>query len=153
MAKAIEITPAMIARAEELAAEGLPQSSIAAGLGVSHATFYKWVDLAKTGTGDDSHVEFLDAIQRGTLRGEQQLLGFIRAKAAEGESRDAQWLLTHSPRWRNTWSDAAATRREVQRTVSEVVAAIEATPGLPVEQRRAVLLSLAARGIGADPAT
>jgi transposase len=152
MAKAIEITPDRIARAEELAAEGLPQTSIAAGLGVSYKTFLKWVDLGKNGTGDDSHSAIFQAIQRGTLRGEQQLLGFIRAKAAEGESRDAQWLLTHSPRWRNTWSDAAATRREVQRTVSEVVAAIEATPGLPVDQRRAVLLSLAARGIGADPA-
>jgi transposase-like protein len=149
MAKAIEITPAMIARAEELAAEGLPQSSIAAGLGVSHATFYKWVDLAKTGAGDDTHAAFLDAIQRGTLRGEQQLLGFIRAKAAEGESRDAQWLLTHSPRWRNTWSDAAATRRELQRTMTEVVAAIESAPGLTDDQRRTVLLSISARGINA----
>jgi hypothetical protein len=149
MAKAIEITPDRIARAEELAAEGLPQTSIAAGLGVSYRTFLKWVDLGKNGTGDDSHSAIFQAIQRGTLRGEQQLLGFIRAKAAEGESRDAQWLLTHSPRWRNTWSDAAATRREVQRTVSEVVAAIESAPGLTDDQRRAVLLSISARGINA----
>jgi transposase len=152
MAKAIEITSDHIARAEELAAEGLPQASIAAGLGVSYDTLNRWLKLAREGGGDDSHRQICAAIQRGTLRGEQQLLGFIRAKAAEGESRDAQWILTHSPRWRDTWSDAAAARREVQRTMNEVVAAIEATPGLPPEQREAVLLSLAARGIGSTSA-
>ena len=151
MAKAIEITPKLIALAEQLASEGLPQASIAAGLGVCHATFIKWMNLGRDQSGDASHVEIFEAVQRGTLRGEQHLLGIIRAKAAEGESRDAQWLLTRSPRWRENWSDGAATRREVQRTMNEVVAAIEATPGLPPEQREAVLLSLAARGIGGTP--
>jgi hypothetical protein len=150
MAKAIEITPDHIARAEELAAEGLPMTSIAAGLGVSYHTFLKWVNLGRSGTGDDSHSAIFSAIQRGSFKGEQQLLSFIRAKAAEGESRDAQWLLTHSPRWREGWSDAAATRREVDRTVADVVAAIEAASIAP-QDRRTVLLSLAARGIGDIP--
>jgi transposase-like protein len=149
MAVKIKITPKHIALAEQLASEGLPLKSIAAGLGICEQTFYDWRNAARNGTGDSSNTELFEAIQRGSLRGEQQLLSFIRAKAAQGEDRAAQWLLTRSPRWRDSWSDAAAVRREVQRILSEVVSTIEDNPSLSEAQRQQLLLSLAARGLHA----
>jgi transposase-like protein len=142
---AIEITDSLIERTAYLAAQGLPNKSIAEGLGIGEDLFYRWLRQAKDGTGTDAHVRFSEAIQSGAIEAEEKLV----AKLAQGDERSASWLLTHSPRWRNTWSDAAATRREVQRTMTEVVAAIESAPGLTDDQRRAVLLSISARGINA----
>ena len=61
--------------------------------------------------------------------------------------QDAQWWLTHHPTTRDTWSDAAATRREVSRVMAEVCAAIE-TSGLSAEEQTRLLLALQARGLG-----
>jgi hypothetical protein len=138
MAKAIEITPELIARAEDLSSEGLTYKSIAAGLGISRSTLNNWI---ATDTG------VLEAIQRGAQRGERQLLGFIRAKAAEGESRDAQWLLTHSPRWRDTWSDASAIRRELERHTSKFMTALQSAD-LPPDIESRILQHVAAQGVG-----
>ena len=68
-------------------------------------------------------------------------------KVATGEPKDAAWMLTHSPFFRDEWSDAAAERRAVQRTLTGVVAAIDAA-GLADEQRTRLLLTLQAQGLG-----
>jgi hypothetical protein len=71
----------------------------------------------------------------------------LTSKLQSGDGRDAAWLLSHSPFFREQWSDAAAERRAVQRTLTGVVAAIDAA-GLSDDQRTRLLLTMQAQGIG-----
>ena len=96
---------------------------------------------------DPLQQQFSSAIHEAILRSEVTLT----RKIAAGEARDAAWLLTHSPFFREEWSDAAADRRVEKRTMAAVVDAI-ASSGLPPEQERLLLLNLQARGLGAAPA-
>ncbi len=89
-------------------------------------------------------MQFLQAIREGRAEGE---LIHVQ-KLHKGDSKDSQWLLTHSPYWRDTWSDASAIRRANQRLMEGVVAVIEATQSLTAEQKHDLLLQLQARGLG-----
>lgn len=137
-----KLIPELIPKARELAALGLPLASIAAALGIHRCTLTEWraeePDLAA-------------AIDAGRQEGEAALVQNLLQAARQGDTRAATWLLTHSPAWRDGWSDAAAVRREVERTMAQVVAAIEGCSALTVEHRRALFLALAARGVGDLP--
>jgi hypothetical protein len=104
-------------------------------------TVQSWLTQAKAGEGSDLHQAFLRAIQEG------QHIAEIRALKTITGSLDAQWWLTHNPSTRDTWSDAAAERRAVQRTLTSVVVAIDAA-GLTDDQRNRLLLTMQAQGIG-----
>jgi hypothetical protein len=136
----------LIARAGELAALGLPIPSVAEACGVSPSGFRAWMKRARDGEGTALEVALLEQIQAGQVEAEQTLLLRVLSSSRE-DWRAAAWCLTHHPRHRDQWSDAAATRREVQRVLGQVVVAIESCR-LPEEQKQEVLLSLAARGIG-----
>ena len=56
-------------------------------------------------------------------------------------------MLTHSPFFRDEWSDAASERRAVQRAMAGVVTAIDGA-GLTDDQRMRLLLGIQAQGIG-----
>lgn len=72
----------------------------------------------------------------------------LTLKLNAGEPKDAAWLLTHSPFFRDEWSDAAAERRTERRTVATVLEAVAAA-GLPADLERTLLLQMQARGLGA----
>lgn len=129
----------LIAKAGRLAALGWSQKAIAEACGVSEFQFSEWLN-----SSDPTELEsqLSQAIQEAATAGEQALV----AKIAEGDTRDAQWLLTHSARWRDRWSDAAATRREVTNTLSTVVQILQQSDLTP-EQQNNLLLRMQAAGL------
>lgn len=141
------LTPEVVARARDLAADGLPLASIAAGCGVGYSSLRWWLKRARDGEGSDLELALLSAMQEGAADGERELLGRIRGAAA-AEWKAAAWLLSHSPRWREHFSDAGYERRAERQTLAAVVQAITAT-GLTLEDQRRLLLQLRAHALGA----
>ncbi len=138
-------------RAQKLAALDLPFGSIAAALGVHRATHHRWC----TEPGPEGpERDLCNAIEEGRQQGEAALVERLHKLAADGDARSAQWLLAHSPDWRESWSDAAAERRAVPASQARTLAAIDSV-GLNPEQCYRLLLALAAAGeapLPADPA-
>jgi hypothetical protein len=139
-----KLTEELIAKARDLAASGAPDKTLAAACGVSIRAWQLWLSNARSGQGSPLEMQFLQAIREGRAEGE---LIHVQ-KLHKGDSKDSQWLLTHSPYWRDTWSDASAIRRANQRLMEGVVAVIEATQSLTAEQKHDLLLQLQARGLG-----
>jgi transposase-like protein len=142
-----KLSPDAPARARELAAMGLPLGAIAEALGIHRSTLHRWRSEAAS---EGLERDLSDAIHDGHLEGEAALLERLHRAAAGGDTRAAQWLLTHAPAWRDRWSDAAATRRAVADTLREVVAVLTASD-LPPDQIDRLLLAMQARGLGAQP--
>ena len=134
----------LIAKAGRYAALGWSQKAIAEACGVSEWQFSEWLTNAKSDEPTELETLLSQAIQEAALKGEEALV----RKIAEGDTRDAQWLLTHSPRWRNTWSDAAALRREVGSVLATVVQVVQQSDLTP-EQQDHLLLRMQAAGLGA----
>jgi hypothetical protein len=67
-----------------------------------------------------------------------------RCDVTNGDTRDAQWLLTHAPAYRRHYSDNAAVTRAFTDGVLAAVQGLQAA-GLSPEQERAVLLQISAR--------
>jgi transposase-like protein len=143
-----KITSEVIELAREAASAGGAWSTIAAACNVHEETVRLWIREAKAGREDGLYQAFLTAINEGRHQAE---LKALRKITAFDDSRDAQWWLTHHPGTRDTWSDAAATRREVDRVIGMVATGV-ANSGLTPEQKQAVLLSIRASGVGLDDA-
>lgn len=141
-----KLTPEAIAKAYELAKEGLPNKSIAAGISVDYTTFTKWMANAKTDDATDLERQLFAAMREGALEGEKALLSKLRTHA-DNDTRAATWLLSHSPKWRDTWSEASRTRQEVGRVVDMFVAALNDDETLTPAQRERVLLVVKAKGL------
>lgn len=141
-----KLTPELIEKVRRLIPYGAPESTIAAACGVSIDAWCLWKRRAREGVGDELEIQFFRAIQEGLAEGELTHLN----KILNGDSKDAQWLLTHSPHWRRNWSDNAAAQRAVQRQMDGVVAAIEAAQSLTTEQKHDLLLHMQARGLGSN---
>lgn len=139
-----KLSPALIPRARKLAALGLPLAAVAEGCGISRQTLHRWRTEA---AADGLERDLSDAIEEGHVAGELALLRRLHRAAADGDTKAAQWLLTHAPRWRETWSDAAAERRTERRTMALVLQALAAAD-LPAETETRVLLQLQAHGLG-----
>jgi transcriptional regulator with XRE-family HTH domain len=135
---------ALIQKAARLAALGWSQKAIAEACGVGESTLRRWLTNAESENATELEIALLAAIQEALTAGEENLV----AKIAKGDTRDAQWLLTHSARWRDRWSDAAATRREVNNVLTNVVQIIQQSE-LTQEQRDHLLLQMHAAGLGA----
>lgn len=131
------------ARARELAALGLPLASIAAGLGIHRSTLFKW---GTESPPDGPERAVINAIQEGRQQGEAALIDRLHRAAKGGDAKSAQWLLTHSPSWRQAWSDAAAERRAVLASQSRLTAVIAEARELSYEQKRMLFLRMAAAG-------
>ena len=134
----------LIKKAGRLAALGWSQKAIAEACGVDESTFRMWIANAESTSPTKHESALLAAIQEAATAGEQALV----AKIADGDTRDAQWLLTHSARWRDRWSDAAATRREVNNVLTNVVQIIQQCELTP-EQQEQIFLRMQAAGLGA----
>lgn len=135
---------ALIKKAARLAALGWSQRAIAQACNVAEETFCRWLKAGRLESGTDLERQLCQSIQEALTAGEENLVAKIR----DGDTRDAQWLLTHSARWRDRWSDAAATRREVNNVLTNVVQIIQQSE-LTQEQRDHLLLQMHAAGLGA----
>lgn len=140
----LTLTAKHVEIAREVTGKGGAMPTVATACKVPLRTIQHWITQAQRGEGSELHQSFLRAIQEGQHEAEIRALGIITGSQ---DPRDAQWWLTHSPSTRETWSDAAAERRAVQRTLTGVVAAIDAA-GLSDEQRTRLLLTMQAQGIG-----
>lgn len=142
-----KLTAEKVKRAEELTALGLPMLSIAQALGVNRCTLREWIAAGLEPNASELESALAAAIQRGRVEGEERLLQHLHKMAEKGDTRAATWLLSHSPRWRGEWSDAAHARREVQRVVQMFVQALEQDSTLLPTQRERVLLFVRAQGL------
>lgn len=142
------LTPEIVEKARIASASGGTLQTIANACGVHLETVRNWLRQGATDDASDLQLSFLTAIQEGRHSAELRALQKITAFE---DSRDAQWFLTHHPQCRDTWSDAAATRREVERVLGQVAQGIAAS-GLTTEQQQAVLLSMRAAGVGVKDA-
>lgn len=142
-----KLHPDLVPRAKQLAALGLPLAVIAQALGVHRDTLRRWRSEAEPGSTEHA---LSAAIQEGQTEGEMALVNVILKAAQDGDTRSAQWLLTHAPAWRDNWSDAAAERRLQLALLTVVVEAIAASR-LPADLEQSVLLNLQARGLGTEP--
>jgi hypothetical protein len=133
--------------ASALAAEGLPLDFIADAIGVHRKTCLRWVREAEEDGADELKIKFRSAVFAAHRNTATALLTSIRKSATGGNVWAATWMLTHHPAFRDHFSDAAAERRAVQRTLADVVAAIDAA-GLTDDQRNRLLLTMQAQGLG-----
>lgn len=130
----------LIARAARLAALGWSQKAIAEACGVAEETFSRWLSAGASEDASEAESQLCQAIHEAYVEGEAAMV----SKIAQGDTRDAQWLLTHSPRWRNTWSDGAAVRRALA-AAADVVLGSDLTP----EQKDHLFTRMQAAGLGA----
>lgn len=144
-----KLTPEAIEKAYELAKQGLPNKSIAAGMGVSYGILKEWLANAKGDEPTEQELALSAAMREGALEGEKALISRLQSFSSHPEQgvRAATWLLSHSPKWRDTWSEASRTRQEVGRVVDMFVAALNDDETLTPAQRERVLLVVKAKGL------
>lgn len=142
------LTPEVVRTASALAAQGLPLNMIADAIGVHRKTCDRWVREAEDeGNTDTLKTQFRAAVFEAHRNTAVDMLSHVTKSAEQGNVWAATWMLTHHPALRDQFSDAAAERRAVQRTLTGVVAAIDAA-GLSDDQRTRLLLTMQAQGIG-----
>ncbi len=123
---------------------GAPLEHIAPAVGVSYAAFRLWLDNAKGNDATDKELALLAAVNDGRAAGGLRLVSKIAESADKGDTKDAQWLLTHAPAYRRHYSDNAAVTKAFSDGVQAAVAGLQAA-GLTPDQERAVLLQISAR--------
>jgi hypothetical protein len=146
-----KLTPELVEAAKQHAADGLPVGMIASLLGVHRATCSTWIKKADEEEEGSLHHQFREAIFFADAEYCRNLLTGIKKQADGGNPWAATWLLTHHPRLRDHFSDAAADRRVERKTVATVMDAL-ASAGLTPDDERRVLLQIQARGLGTPPA-
>lgn len=139
------LTPELIEKAAALAATGLPVPSVAEACGVSASGFRAWLQRARQGDGDGLEVALLERIQAGQVEAEQNLLNRV-VEHSRQDWRAAAWCLTHHPRHREMYGDAAALRREQERVLGLVATGIQSS-GLSIEQQQRLITALLATGV------
>jgi hypothetical protein len=147
-----KLTTELVKAARIEAAHGLPVALIADRLGIGRTTAHTWIRNADNKGEDSLEYKFRAAIFLADAEECKNLLGGLRTAASgskdnPGNPWAASWLLTHHPRLRDHFSDAAAERRTERKTIATVVDAIAAA-GLAPDDERRVLLQIQARGLG-----
>lgn len=126
---------------------------IAARLGIGRNTASHWMAAADEKGEDSLEYQFRQAIFIADANSCEHLLSGLEL-AARGSQESAPnawaatWLLTHHPRLRDHFSDAAAERRTERRAVATFLEAVAAT-GLTPDQEHTLMLQMQARGLGA----
>jgi len=139
-----KLNDAVIKKVRFLCEYGAPLEHIAPAVGVTYESIRQWLANAKGPDPTDLEIALSVAINEGRAAGGLRLASKIAESADAGDTRDAQWLLTHSPAFRRHYSDNAAVTRAFSDGVQACVAAVQAS-GLTPEQERAVLLQISAR--------
>lgn len=150
-----KLTEATLQEAGRLSAIGCSITTIAQSLGVDRGTIYNWLKKGEA-SETDLHVRFFNVIHSSAGSVEARCLSALDRAVRSEEARDstpaAQWMLTHHPKLRERWSDAAATRRELDRLLAAVAQGV-ANSGLTPEQQQQVVLSMQAAGAGVPNAS
>lgn len=134
----------VIKKVRFLAEFGAPLEHIAPAAGVSFPALRMWLDNAKGPDPTREEVALLAAINEGRSKGGMRLINKIAEQADQGDFKSATWMLTHSPAFRDHYSDNAAVNRAKQETVGAIVEAI-AGAGLPRETEQDLLLRITAK--------
>ena len=123
---------------------GAPLEHIAPAVGVSYPAIKVWLSNANGDNPTEKELALLAAINEGRAKGGLRLVSKIAESADNGDTKDAQWLLTHAPAYRRHYSDNAAVTKAFSDGVQAAVQGLQAA-GLTPEQERAVLLQISAR--------
>jgi hypothetical protein len=145
------LTDEIIAKAQQMADLGLPHALMASRLGVAKTTWERWIQKGRNSDESTNEGRLWGVINRGVSKIAESYLQSLHGQAESGNVNAITWLLTHHPITRDQFSDAAAERRAVQRTLGTVVQAIEAAD-LNDDQRTRLLLNLQAQGLGVPDA-
>ena len=150
-----KLNPKAVETARKLSALGCSVPTIAQEIGVHKVSVYNWIKDGEEGRSELAR-QFLDAIQSGSGKVEQTCLSALAKALHSDECRDstpaAQWMLTHHPRLRDRWSDAAATRRAVDQVLTGVAKGLSES-GLTPDQQQAAILAMRANGVGVTDAS
>lgn len=141
MRKHYKLNYDLIEKVRILSEFGGPLEHIAAAVGVSYRAINEWIANAKTDKSTQLEMLLLQAIEEGRAKGGMRLANIIAKAADEGSTKDAQWMLTHSPAFRKYYSDNAAILRAKQEGIELAVQAL-AESDLPPEQERNLLLRI-----------
>ena len=127
-----------------LAEYGAALEHIAPAVGVSYGSLKAWIGNAKGNDPTNEELALLDALNEGRAKGAHKFINIITSCAQDGDSKSAQWMLTHSPAYRRQYSDNAAATRARTEGIEAAVSAI-AEAGLNPEQERTILLRIQAK--------
>lgn len=147
-----KLTEELLAEVEKLCSRGLPDCMVRAVADVSDRTWKRWLEASETAEPDSLHYRFRRITQSGVAKVNSRYLGYLHEQAENGNVNAITWYLTHHPKLREVWSDAAAERRAVQRSQERTVTTIEQSTLTP-EQKRELMLRLASVGEHPEPET
>ncbi|MFZ9967756.1 MAG: hypothetical protein ACO3IN_12280 [Steroidobacteraceae bacterium] len=141
------LTDDVIAKAQQMADLGLPYALMPSRIGVPPATWKRWIKNGRDADESTNEGRLWAVINNGASKLAESYLQSLHGQAELGNVNAITWLLTHHPILRDNFSDAAATRREVQATLQAVVQAIQGSDLTP-EQQDHLLLRMQAAGLG-----
>ena len=124
MTKAFEVTPEVLAEAEECGALGLTLDQTAWNLGINPSTLYKY--KAKVG-------ELTDALTRGQARGIRSMTGCLKDQAESGNTHATMFYLKNqaADQWANDLQNVAKIQVNLSRiSDSELLSELRDDPAL-----------------------
>ena len=134
----------VIKKVRFLAEFGAPLEHLAPAAGVSYAMLWQWLKNAKGPSPTPEELKLSEAIEEGRAAGGMRLIGKVAEAAENNDLKATTWMLTHSPAFRDHYSDAAAMQRYRQEGIEMAVQAI-IDAGLPPDQERDLLLRISAK--------
>lgn len=134
----------VIKKVRFLAEFGAPLQHIAPAAGVSYDLLWQSLKNAKGPNPTPEEVKLSEAIEAGRAAGGMRLINKIAEQADSGDMKAATWMLTHSPAFRDHYSDNAAVNRAKQEGIDAAVQAI-ADANLSPDVERDLLLRITAK--------
>ena len=127
-----------------LAEFGAPLEHIAPAAGISYGTIWQSLKNAKGPNPTRLELKLSEAIEAGRAAGGMRLIGKVAEQADKGDLKAATWMLTHSPAFRDHYSDSAAINRARQEGIEMAIQAI-ADANLSPDEEQNLLLRIKAR--------
>ena len=134
----------VIKKVRFLAEFGAPLQHIGPAAGVSYDLLWQSLKNAKGPDPTPEEIKLSEAIEAGRAAGGMRLINKIAEQAENGDMKASTWMLTHSPAFRDHYSDTAAANRAKQEGVEAAVQAI-ADANLPPDVERDLLLRITAK--------
>jgi hypothetical protein len=134
----------VIKKVRFLAEFGAPLEHIAPAAGVTAYSIRIWLNNARGPNPTREELALLAAIEEGRAAGGMRLIGKVAEAAENNDLKATTWMLTHSPAFRDHYSDAAAMQRYRQEGIEMAVQAI-IDAGLSPDQERDLLLRISAK--------